>query len=72
MANSQIVGVIYDDDHLIIQRLDGSQQIRTHPSLASSDGSRDWRKEIVEALRKADADALEADRIAQLERQANV
>lgn len=56
MAKSQIVGIIYHDDHLIVQRLTG-EEIHTHPSLASSDGSRDYRKEIVDALRKADAEA---------------
>lgn len=58
MPKSQIVGIIYHDDHLIVQRQNGQEEIHTHPSLASSDGSRDYRKEIVDALRKADADAL--------------
>lgn len=56
MPKSQIVGIIYHDDHLIVQRLTG-EEIHTHPSLASDESGRDWRKEIVDALRKADAEA---------------
>lgn len=58
MAKSQIVGVIYHDDHLIVQRQNGQEEIHTHPSQAADVSGRDYRKEIVDGLRKGDADAL--------------
>lgn len=59
MAKSQIVGIIYADNYLTVQRLSGPDERYVHPYVVGpdADNSQDWRKEIVDALRKADAEA---------------